>query len=180
MQQIMEQKTFKVIGLYAVIILALVRFVVYPLHDAGAKKQVLFTDLYETYQLKVQHSTRQGLNKDKPVNVRTGKEVVGRSLYEKVMPFSAIQADVLENIIKIAEKNGLTVQNFEMQEPTTGTVISDVPVLIRLTGKPEHQIKLIKTVLSDERIMLMKSLDMSKTGKDITLAMTMVAFRMEK
>ncbi|MFZ4439708.1 MAG: type 4a pilus biogenesis protein PilO [Syntrophales bacterium] len=176
----MEQKTLKVIGLYAVIILALIRFVVYPLYDASAKKQILFNDLYQTFQLKAQHAARQGLDKDKPLNIRTGKEVIGRSLYEKGMPFSAIQADVLENIIKIAEKNGLMVQSFEMQEPTAGKVISDVPVLIRLTGKPEDHFNLLKTVQSDERIMLLKSLEMTRSGKDILLAITMIAFRMEK
>ena len=177
----MEQKTFKVIGLYAVIILALIRFVVYPLHDAGAKKQVLFTDLYETYRLKAQHSVRQGLEKDNPVNnIRTDKEVIGRSLYEKLIPFSAIQADVIENITKIAQKNGLTVQGFEMQESTTGKIISEVPVLIRLMGKPEDQINLLKAVLSDERIMLLKSLEMGRSANDISLNMTMIAFRMEK
>ena len=177
----MEQKTFKVIGLYAVIILALIRFVVYPLHDAGAKKEVLFNDLYETYRLKAQHSVRQGLEKDNPVNnIRTDKEVIGRSLYEKLIPFSAIQADVIENITKIAQKNGLTVQGFEMQESTTGKIISEVPVLIRLMGKPEDQINLLKAVLSDERIMLLKSLEMGRSANDISLNMTMIAFRMEK
>jgi len=182
MQQVMEQKNIKVIGLYAVIILAVVRFVVYPLHDVGEKKQLLFNDLYQTYQLKVRHSARQGLEKDKPVvnNIRTDKEVIGHSLYEKVMPFSAVQADVLENIIKKADKNGLTVQNFEMQEATTGKIISEVPVLIRLTGKPEDHFNLLKTVLADERIMLMKSLEMARSGNDIALNMTMIAFRMEK
>jgi len=176
----MEQSAFKAIGIYAVIILALVRFMVYPLHDAGAKKQLIFNELYETYQLKVQQAARQALDKDKRVKILTDKEVIGRSIYERGMPFSVIQADVLENILKIVEKNGLTVQSLEMPEPITGKTISDVPVLVRLTGKPETQINFLKTVLSDGRIMLVKSLDMSKGGNDISLAMTIITFRMEK
>ena len=97
-----------------------------------------------------------------------------------MIPFSAIQADVIENITKIAQKNGLTVQGFEMQESTTGKIISEVPVLIRLMGKPEDQINLLKAVLSDERIMLLKSLEMGRSANDISLNMTMIAFRMEK
>lgn len=180
MQQATEQKTFKVIGIYLVIILAMVRFMVYPLHEAGAKKKLIFSDLYETYQLKAQHSARQGPGRDKPVHIRTDKEVISRSLYEKIMPFSVIQVDVLENIIKIGEKNGLTVKSFEMQEPTTGKIISEVPVLVSLTGKSEAQINLLQGIRSDGRIMLVKSVDMSKSGNDISLTMTIVAFRMEK
>lgn len=180
MQKTIEQRTFKVIGLYAVIILALVRFMVYPLNEAGAKKQAIYNDLYETYLLKAQHSARQDPDRGKSVDIRTDKEAIGRSLYEKVKPFSAIQVELLESIIKIAQKNGLTVQNFEMQEPTTGKIISDVPVRIVLTGKPKDQINLLKALLTDERIMVMQSLEMSNSGKDILLAMTIVAFRMEK
>lgn len=180
MQKFVEHETFKVIGTYVVIILALVRFMVYPLHDAVAKKKIISDELYETYQLKTQLSAKQGLYQDKPVNIRIDKGLVVPSLYEKGTSFSSMQADVLENIIRTAEKKGLAVQNFEMQEPTAGKIISDVPVLIRLTGKPDDQINLLKSVMSDRRLLLIKSMEMSKSGKDIFLTMIITAFRMEK
>lgn len=175
-----DQRMFKTVGVYVIIILALVRFMVYPIHGAVAEKRILFTDLYETYQLKRQHSERQGLEQARPAERRLDKEAVASRLYEKDMIFSSIQADVLENMTKMVEKKGLTVRNFELLEATTGKTISEVPVIIRISGKPGDLLGVLSAIATDKKALVVRNLEMNRSGQDILLSLTLTAFRMEK
>jgi ATP/ADP translocase len=62
MWKMIEPKIFKMIGVYVVIILALIRFILYPLDDSVAKKKIIFNELYETCDLKEQHFARRNLD----------------------------------------------------------------------------------------------------------------------
>lgn len=175
-----EPKIFKMMGVYVIIILGLIRFILYPLHDSVAKKKIIFNELYETCELKEQHFARRNLDQQKLFKSRMDKETIAPYFYEKGMPFSSIHADILEGIIKIAEKKGLVVQNFEMQEPASGKTVSEVPVLLRMSGKPLDMLDVLKTITAQGKIIQIKSLEINKSSGEIVLSLTLVAFRMEK
>jgi Tfp pilus assembly protein PilO len=181
MPKLIDEKMFKAVGIYLIIILALIRFILYPLHASIAKEKIIFNELNETYQFKLKHSAGQSPDRQQPpLPGRIDKEVIGRSLYDKAMLFSSIQADLLDVIIKTAEKKGLTVQNFEMPEATTGKVISEVPILVRLSGKPADILALLKSIASEDKALQIRSLEMNKSNQEMMLALTLVSFRMEK
>ena len=163
-----------------IIILGLIRFILYPLQDSVAKKKIIFNELYETCELKEQHFARRNLDQQKLFKSRMDKETIAPYFYEKGMPFSSIHADILEGIIKIAEKKGLVVQNFEMQEPASGKTVSEVPVLLRMSGKPLDMLDVLKTITAKGKIIQIKSLEINKSSGEIVLSLTLVAFRMEK
>ena len=175
-----EPKIFKMMGVYVIIILGLIRFILYPLQDSVAKKKIIFNELYETCELKEQHFARRNLDQQKLFKSRMDKETIAPYFYEKGMPFSSIHADILEGIIKIAEKKGLVVQNFEMQEPASGKTVSEVPVLLRMSGKPLDMLDVLKTITAKGKIIQIKSLEINKSSGEIVLSLTLVAFRMEK
>ncbi len=175
-----DQKTFKTLGIAAIIVLALVRFVIYPLQANIAEKKVIFNELQGTYKLKKQQFERQGLDRDNILQSRTTRDAIAPYIYDKDKPFSSIQADLLENMIKMAEQKGLTVQSFEMMEPAAGKIISDAPVVMRLSGKPADLFDMLKAVVSEGKAIQIKGLEMSKSGKDMGLVLTLAAFRMER
>jgi len=170
----------KTIGVYFIIILALIRFIIYPLHDAVAKKKIIFNEMNETYELKERQLARRTLDQQKPLKSSMGKEAIAPYLYDKGMPFSSIHAEVLEGIIKVVEKRGLVVQSFEMLEPAVGKTVSEVSVLLRLSGKPQDVLEALKIITSEGKIVQIKSLEMSKRGGELALSLTLAAFRMEK
>jgi len=163
-----------------IIILGLIRFIIYPLDDSVAKKKIIFNELYETCELKEQHFARRNLDQQKPLKSRMDKETIAPYLYEKEIPFSSIHAGILEGIIKVAEKKGLVVQNFEMLEPASGKTVSEVPVLLRMSGKPLDMLDVLKTITAQGKIIQIKSLEINKSSGEIVLSLTLVAFRMEK
>jgi Tfp pilus assembly protein PilO len=86
---------------------------------------------------------------------------------------------MLAVITKSAEKNGLNVLGFEMPEVAGSEKISEVPVVIRLSGNAESFIKFLKSIHENKKILAVKAMDISMSGEGMTFLVTVNAFRME-
>ncbi len=175
-----DNEMFKTIGICVIIILAIARFIVYPLHGYIAKKKVVFNEFNDAFRIKEQHFTRQSMGRQHPTNARIVKKDVAPYVYERELPFSSVQAEVIDAIVKIAEKKGLSVQNYEMLEATTGKMISDVPIRISLAGKPEDLLAVLKSIVSEGKAVQIKNLEMSKRADEMTMMLALSAFRLER
>jgi len=167
----------KTIGVYIIIILALLRFLIYPLHAVVKDRRAIFADQQETYLLKSRllqqaRQTRDAGDVKDPNKVRS-------SLYPRSAHFSDIQTEMLTAIAKYAEKNGLNVLGFEMPEVASSEKISEVPVVIRLSGNTESFVKLLKSIQENNKILAVKAMDISVSGEGMTFLVTVNAFRME-
>jgi len=167
----------KTIGVYIIIILALLRFLIYPLHAVVKDRRAIFADQQETYLLKSRllqqaRQTRDAGDVKDPNKVRS-------SLYPRSARFSDIQTEMLTAIAKYAEKNGLNVLGFEMPEVASSEKISEVPVVIRLSGNTESFVKLLKSIQENNKILAVKAMDISVSGEGMTFLVTVNAFRME-
>lgn len=168
----------KKIGIYLIIILALVRFLIYPLHASLHNKRVLLDEWYESYRLKSQVQERQ--KRDQGEKALLGKDALLPYLYDKGILYSNIQSEIIEQIINIAGKKGLTVINFEMLEPGVGKGVSEVPVLVRLKGPPGAFIETLETIEKSEKALSVRSMEITKSGQDQVFSLTLSAFRLEK
>jgi Tfp pilus assembly protein PilO len=167
----------KTIGVYIIIILALLRFLIYPLHAAVKDRRAIFADQQETYLLKSRllqqaRQTRDAGDVKEPDKVRS-------TLYPRDARFPDIQTETLEVIMKYAEKNGLNVLGFEMPEIAVSEKISEVPVVIRLSGNAESFIKFLKSIQENKKTLQVKAMDISVSGESMTFLVTVNAFRME-
>ena len=168
----------KTIGFYLVIVLALVRFLIYPLQGSVKEKKVLLGELSERYRLKVLVSQRQ---EEAP----TEKKIVDKSavfphLFDKGIKATQIQSDVLEQFIKMAEKNGLKVMNFEIMDPIIGKGLTELLVKIRLQGQPWSLLETIKAGEKEEKVLNLKSIEINRLGADLSYFLTYSVFRLEK
>ena len=179
MAEISDQKPvqIRVIGIYVIIILALLRFLIFPLHGSIEEKKIVLGEQEETYSLKYQVFERQRENQGEKTGVE--KDTLLPHLYDRRTPNSHIQSDVLEQVTKLAEKKGLTVLNFEMLEPVAGKGISEVPILIRLRGQLGPFIELLETIERGEKVLSLRSMEISRGGQDQVFSLTISAFRVE-
>ena len=137
---------FKIIGLYAIIILALLRFLIYPLNSALQEKRVLLGEQFESYQIKGQILDRQSKNRE-----------------EKV----------------VVEKKGLLVLNFEMMDPLSGKNITEVSVSVRLKGKAGAFIEILEDLEKSEKVLGIRSLEITKSEPDHVFYLILSGFKME-
>lgn len=171
------QKNIRMIGLYIVVILVLIRFLIYPLHGAIAGKKVVLDELYDSFKLKSRMIRQQDTIRVGPA---VDKEVLSPYVYQKGVGYSYIQADILERVTKSAEERGLTVLNFEMPETAPGKNISEVPVVIRLQGKPLSFVETLEMIRKKGKLLIIKSTEISKSGLTFQYSLTISAFRLER
>lgn len=168
----------KKIGIYLIIILALVRFLIYPLHASLHQKRVLLDEWYESYRLKSQVQERQ--KRDQGEKALLSKDDLLPYLYDKGTLYSNIQSEIIEQIIKIAEEKGLTILNFEMLEPGAGKGVSEVPILVRMKGPPGALIGTLETLEKGEKALGVRSMEFARSGQDYNFSLTLFVFRLEK
>jgi hypothetical protein len=168
----------KRLGLYLVLLLVLLRFLILPLYGSVKEKKVLWGEVVERYQLKAQLAERrQETGAEKRV---VDKGALLPYVYDKAMKASLIQSEVLEELIKLAEKKGLTVLNFEMMEPPAGKGLTELSVLIRLKGQPKLFFEMLKDMEKQEKILNIKSLEINRFGQEMAYAVTLSIFKVEK
>ena len=171
----------RVIGIYVIIILAVLRFLLFPLQGTIQEKKVVLGEQQETYNLKYQVFERQRESQREKTGMETGVEkgALLPHLYDKGTPNSYIYSEVLELVTKLAEKKGLTVVNFETLEPVAGKNISEVPILVRLRGQPGPFIETLDTLKKSGKVLSIRSMEIAKTGQDQFFSLTISAFRVE-
>jgi Tfp pilus assembly protein PilO len=168
----------KKIGIHIIIILALIRFLVYPLHSMLQEKKALLEERYESYRLKYQVFEKQ--RKEQANEERVKKSDLSPPLFGKEVSYSNIQVEVLSFVQNIAERNGLTLVNFEMMEPLLGREISEIPVLIRLRGEAKPFIEILKTIEKSEKLLSIRSLEVTRGEPGMNFSLTLSSFRLEK
>jgi Tfp pilus assembly protein PilO len=171
----------RVIGIYVIIILALLRFLLFPLHGSIQEKKIVLGEQQETYSLKYQVFERQRENQREKRGMETGveRDDLLPQLYDKGTSNSYIYSEVLEQVTKFAEKRGLIVVNFEMLEPVAGKNISEIPILVRLRGQPGPFIEVLDTIKNGEKLLNIRSMEITKTGRDQFFSLTISVFRVE-
>ena len=167
----------KTIGVYIIIILALLRFLIYPLHAAIKDRRAIFADRQETYLLKSRLLLQAKQTRDTEDVKNRDKDLL--ALYPRDTRFSDIQTEMLTVITKYAEKNGVNVLGFEMPEVASSDKISEVPVVIRLSGNAESFIELLKSIQENKKTLQVKAMDIAVSGEGMTFLVTVNAFRME-
>jgi Tfp pilus assembly protein PilO len=174
-----RRKEVKVIGLYLIIILVILRFLVYPLHGAVERKKLILDEQSESYRLKYQLL-------EKKEKAQSGGPVVTRDavlpyLYDSGISITQIQAEVIEEVAKLAENKGMTVLNFEMPEALAGKKVTEVPVQIRLSGKPEAFRDLLAAIGEAKKVLGIKSMEINTlSGQELSYMLVISAFRVEK
>jgi hypothetical protein len=164
-------------GLYLIVILGLLRFLVYPLHASIQEKKVLLGELAESYRIRVDALGKQIQTKPKAV---VDKNHLHPNLFEKGISTSNIQAEILDWATKLAEKKGLTILNFEMLEPISGKNTTEIPILMRLRGVPGPFLEVLEAIEQGERALRVRSLEISRGDQDQLFSLTLSAFRVEK
>lgn len=178
MADLNRQKILRIVGFYILVILALVRFLVYPLNATVAERKVSLAEQHESYKLKYRLMERQ--KGDQGGRTKVDKAVLLPHLYDKSIAYSHIQTDILEKVIKFAENKKMTLLNFELPEPAIGKNVSEVPVIVRFEGKPLDFMETVEMIEKDNTALRIKSTEINKTGKDYNYLLTICAFRVEK
>ena len=169
----------KALGPYAVILLVIIRFMIIPLHNSLANKKVLVQERQELLQSKQSVLQRQILEKGTRKAI-VDKETIAKVFYAKDLPDTAIQAELVKNLIETAEKKKLTVINFELPDVAREKELSEVGAILRLKGQPLALVELLRAVDDWPKALKVKSLEFAKSGADYIVTLTVSGYRIER
>jgi len=174
----LKKINIRVIGIYLIILLSLIRFLIYPLHESLQEKRVLLDERKEAYRLKLQVLEKQ-MKSQKEERVVDKKDLLPY-LYDQGIPSSYIQSDLLEKVTKVAENKGLTILSFEMLEPVVRKNLSEIFMLIRMRGTPKSFIETLEFIEKSERMLSIRSMEIIRGTTDHQFSLTLSAFRLER
>ena len=175
-----KRENLRMLGIYLIIILVFLRFVLWPLSSSVGEKKALLKEYIETYRTKTILAQRRKLGDvtiENSVSEQEGELLA--SLYPKESHFSEIQPDTVVSIMEIAEKNGLSMINFELPEVLPSRNLSEIPVLVRLSGMPENIIKLLKEINKMKMLTDVKLLQLTRRANRFTLILTLTTYKIE-
>lgn len=178
----MNRDRLKVLGFYVLAALIIARIVIAPLQHSLQEKKSLLREYEEAYRMrtlsfeKYKEQEAGGHRKDAP----DARDFM-KSLYGSDIVYSALQSELVEKISEMAAKEGLTLVSFEFAEPTALKAISEVPVVIRVSGEQKSIIALLEDLDRGNMKLVVRRFDNTKNGPySAQCAMTISAFRLER
>ncbi len=173
-----KQEKIRTAGIYLIIILALLRFLIYPLYNGVERQKRLLADQQENYRLKIQvlNSQRSGA----PATPLVEKAEVAPYVYEKTDSLTSIQLDVVNRMSLLAKEKGGELVRFEMLEASAEKTLSEAPVTLWFSGQPKDLMTILHEVETTRKSLGIKTMEISKGAKGPLLSLTLSAYRLEK
>lgn len=173
-----KQEKIRTAGIYLIIILALLRFLIYPLYNGVERQKRLLADQQENYRLKIQvlNSQRSGA----PATPLVEKAEVAPYVYEKTDSLTSIQLDVVNRMSLLAKEKGGELVRFEMLEASLENILSEAPVTLWFSGQPKDLMAVLQGVETTRKSLGIKTMEISKGAKGPLLSLTLSAYRLEK
>lgn len=172
-------KDLKTLGIYIITVLVILKFFLVPLNSSLNAKKTILNEYLGTYRMKSRMQRTHVLAPEANISVEEKRRLL-TLIANKNSPIPVIQSETLESVIKKAEKNGLTVMNFEIPDAPTGKNITEVPVLLRLKGMPKALVELLKEIKKMERLTDVKGIETTKSGNEFIFTITLIVYRMER
>jgi len=160
-----RQEKLKVVGIYLIIILALLRFLVYPLYNAVEEQKRVNNAQQDHYRLKVRLLSQQQQNRNTDSSFVTKAELTPY-LYEKSHSLLEIQLEVVEKLKALAREKGAGLVRFEIHETLRGKTLSEAPVTVSFSGPPQALMNILRTVETSRKLLGIKNIESTKGRRD--------------
>lgn len=175
-----KRERLRIIGIYLIIILCLLMFVLSPLNKSLKDKKTIlngYLEAYETKAMLVQRKKQVDKTMSKSISEQE-KELLA-SLYTKDSLVSEIQIKTLKAITKSVEKHGLELVNFQFPEKAVSKDLGEVSIIVNIKGMPKAIIGLLKEINQMAMITDVKNLQITSSRKQYTVGLTLANYRIE-
>lgn len=172
-----QMKTVLLLGLAIIIAL---KFLVIPLRHSVGNKESLLNASLDTYRSRSAMVRAYKEAKAASDDEAARNQLLLKSVYEKKKPFIVIQSEVIQTIFDEAEKQKVTLLNFEFPDTIVDKEISETPVQVRFKGPHKGAIGLLKAIEASKTILRCKQFEAQNSGQDFLFSALVVAYRIER
>ena len=176
-----KREKLRDIGIYLIIILCLLMFVLSPLNKSLKDKKTILNGYLEAYEIKaVLAQRKRQVNETVNKSISEQEKELLASLYTKDSLVSEVQIETLEAVTKSVEKNGLNLIHFQLPDTSVSKDLREISIIISVTGMLKDIIGLLKELNEMKMITDVKYLQISTGRKQLfTVKLTLVNYRIE-
>jgi hypothetical protein len=172
-----NKATLKSIGIYFILLLALLRFLVYPLHNKVETRKKILVEQKASYTQKIRvWKTLCSRAATPPVQ----KVALAPYLYEKSSDITSIQLDVVARLSRIAREQGGNMLRFELLEGVPGKSLSEAPLTVWFEGSSQALMEILRGLEETEKNLGVKEMAINKRSDGLVLSLTLSAYRLEQ
>ena len=175
----LKKEDLRILGIYLVVILALVRLVLLPLNNSLRAKKTMLDEYRETYRTKMMTEQKQGYADKERGRLEAGEKKLALSIYPKDSSAQAIQVEVLRMVLKTAEKNKVSVLSYEFPDPLQGKNLSEVSMQLKLSAAPAAMVKFLKELEGTKRLMDVTNFRADRNVNNLDAALTLSVYKSE-
>lgn len=172
-----NKATLKNIGIYLILLLALLRFLVYPLHNTMEARKQILVEQKAAYTQKIRVWKRLCSRVATPP-VR--KDALAPCLYEKSSDITSIQLDVVARLSRVAREQGGEMMRFELLEGIPGKSLSEAPLTVWFEGSSQTLMEILQGLEATEKTLAIKEMAIDKRSHGFVLSLTLSAYRLER
>lgn len=169
-----KQRAMRKIGLYVVLVLAALRFVVAPLHDSVENKKTLLKE--STASLA---SAKQLLKAYKFAGGEGDPELqeqLSTMIYPAQSNKTALQTDLINEINAMAHTHHLAALGFGLGESGEMAGLKDFSVIVRLQGGLKPAITLFRELQGKKPLIRLRELEIADAGQGYLFIATLSGY----
>ncbi len=173
-----KQSSIRAMGIYLILLLVLLRFLIYPLCNGLERQKQILDEQKKSLSLKTRLLNQQ--QGGAPLASFVGREQLTPYLYEKEQSLTGIQLDIVHRMNVLAREKGGELVRFEMLETIPGRTLSEAPVTLWFSGPPQALMNILRAVESTGKSLDVKGMEITKSPQEYLLTLTLSAYRLER
>ncbi len=169
----------KKLGIYIIIILSILRFVIYPMKEEIKKDKNHLNEKLQEYMEDIKLYTSKKLKKpQQPVNT---SHISIENLYTEGEKSKDIQISLAKTVKKYAKKNNIDIQSIEMPKPSKTKYIEQIDIKVRLSTQDPYKVfSLFQYLEAMPKYTIIRETQVNTFGQNVNFYFTITTYKLVK
>jgi len=167
----------KKLGIYLIIILSILRFVIYPMKEELKKDKERLNSKLQDYMEDIKLYTSKKIKQ--PRQNISNNQISIENLYDKNAKSKDIQISLAKLVKKYAKQNNINLQSIEMPKPSKTKYIEQIDIKVRLsTNDPYKVFSLFQYLEAMPKYTVIRETQVNIFGQNVNFYFTVSTYKL--
>lgn len=167
----------KKLGIYLIIILSILRFVIYPMKEELKKDKERLNSKLQDYMEDIKLYTSKKIKQ--PRQNISNNQISIENLYDKNAKSKDIQISLAKLVKKYAKQNNISLQSIEMPKPSKTKYIEQIDIKVRLsTNDPYKVFSLFQYLEAMPKYTVIRETQVNIFGQNVNFYFTVSTYKL--
>ena len=167
----------KKLGIYLIIILSILRFVIYPMKEELKKDKERLNSKLQDYMEDIKLYTSKKIKQ--PRQNISNNQISIENLYDESAKSKDIQISLAKLVKKYAKQNNISLQSIEMPKPSKTKYIEQIDIKVRLsTNDPYKVFSLFQYLEAMPKYTVIRETQVNIFGQNVNFYFTVSTYKL--